>query len=276
MPESLAPWLIVSAAIASSKQCYTLFLAARATALKRRAFRLKPRRSRGVKHANLRVQSFLANLPLFSDVGEKDLDRIAAGSALIHVEKGRTIVQRGDPCLGFHVVIYGQVKLGFTSAQGSEKVVDIIGPKQSFGEALMFLERPYIVSAQALADSMLLHVTKSAVFGAIEADPLFARGMLAGLSRRLHGLVSDVEAYSLRSGAQRVIGYLLREEGEEQGSANTLTVTLPTNKNIIASRLNLTPEHFSRVLNELSGAGLIEVDGRNVKIRDVERLRNYE
>jgi len=229
-----------------------------------------------VKHTNLSVQSFLANLPLFSDVGEKDLDRIAAGSAILHVDKGRTIVQRGDPCLGFHVVIYGQVKLGFTSAQGSEKVVDIIGPKQSFGEALMFLERPYIVSAQALADSMLLHVTKSAMFSEIEADPVFARRMLAGLSRRLHGLVSDVEAYSLRSGVQRVIGYLLGDESEEQGSKNTMTVTLPTSKNIIASRLNLTPEHFSRVLHELSGAGLIEVDGRNVKILDVERLRGYE
>lgn len=229
-----------------------------------------------MRPADVRVQSFLSNLPLFSDVRECDLDRIAADSAIMHVEKGRIIVRRGDPCLGFHVVIYGQVKLGFTSAQGSEKVVDIIGPKQSFGEALMFLERPYIVAAQALADSLLLHVTKTAVFSEIDADPAFARRMLAGLSRRLHGLVSDVEAYSLRSGSQRVIGYLLRVESDAQASANTTTLTLPISKNIIASRLNLTPEHFSRVLRELSSASLIEVDGRNVTILDVERLRNYE
>lgn len=229
-----------------------------------------------MKREDLKLQSFLCNLPLFSDVAEQDLERIAEGSTIVYAEKGKVIVRRGEPCVGFHAVVYGQVKLGFTSAQGAEKVVDIIGPKQSFGEALMFLERPYIVSAQALSDCMLIHVGKQVMFSEIESNPIFAHRMLAGLSRRLHGLVNDVEAYSLRSGAQRVIGYLLREDGEEPSSANQRTVTLPTNKNIIASRLNLTPEHFSRILHELSSAALIEVDGRNVHIIDVERLRNYQ
>jgi CRP-like cAMP-binding protein len=229
-----------------------------------------------MKHANLKIEPFLANLPLFSDLREEDLRRLATGTTSLYAEKGETLFRRGDPCIGFHVVVYGQVKLGFTSAQGAEKVVEIIGPKQSFGEALMFLERPYIVFAQALADSMLLHVSKTAVFREIGADPLFARRMLAGLSRRLHGLVSDVEAYSLRSGAQRVIGYLLREDFEGNAAERTLEVTFPTTKNIIASRLNLTPEHFSRVLHELSAAALIEVEGRTVRILDVDRLRKYE
>jgi CRP-like cAMP-binding protein len=229
-----------------------------------------------VKQANPKIQSFLANLPLFSDLREEDIDRIAAGTSSVHADKGETLFRRGDPCVGFHVVVYGQVKLGFTSAQGAEKVVEIIGPKQSFGEALMFLERPYIVFAQTLADSLLLHVSKAAVFREIEADPMFARRMLAGLSRRLHGLVNDVEAYSLRSGAQRVIGYLLREDIGRDGANKPIEVTLPTTKNTIASRLNLTPEHFSRVLHELTAASLIEVDGRTVRILDVDRLRNYE
>ncbi len=70
----------------------------------------------------------------------------------------------------------------------------------SFGEALMFMDKPYIVMAQTLADSLLLHVSKQAVFDELERDPAFARKMLAGLSRRLHGLIADVEAYSLQSG----------------------------------------------------------------------------
>ena len=229
-----------------------------------------------MKNTELKLQAFLANLPLFSDCGETDLERIAAGSQVSHADKGTVIVRRGEPCTGFHAVVYGQVKLGFTSAQGSEKVVDIIGPKQTFGEALMFLERPYIVSAQAIADSMLIHVGKTAVFKEIDADPAFARRMLSGLSRRLHSLVNDVEAYSLRSGAQRVIGYLLRDEPADAATGNELTVTLNTSKNIIASRLNLTPEHFSRVLHELTNAALITVEGRRVHILDVERLRNYQ
>ena len=229
-----------------------------------------------MKHTNLKVDSFLTKLPLFSDLQAGDIERIAAGTTTVRAAKGETLFRRGDPCNGFHVVVYGQVKLGFNSAQGTEKVVEIIGPQQTFGEALMFLERPYIVTAQTLADSLLLHVAKTAVFREIEADPVFARRMLAGLSRRLHGLVSDVESYSLRSGAQRVIGYLLREDLAHNVAGQVIEMALPTTKSIIASRLNLTPEHFSRVLHELTVARMIEVDGRMVRILDVERLRNYE
>ena len=41
----------------------------------------------------------------------------------------------------------------------------------------------------------------------------------------------------------------------------------------IASRLNLTQEHFSRILSELTGAGLIQVEGRTIHIPDIGRLR---
>ena len=43
----------------------------------------------------------------------------------------------------------------FTSANGDEKVVELVGPGQSFGEALMFMEAPYVIYAQTLADSLL-------------------------------------------------------------------------------------------------------------------------
>ena len=220
----------------------------------------------------IKTQAFLANLPMFSEMGPAELDRIAAAAVPIYFEKGRTIVQCGDPCVGFHLVVYGQVKLGFTSPQGVEKVVEIVRPGQSFGEALMFLDKPYIVFAQALADTMLLHVAKHAVFEELARDPLFARRMLSGLSRRLHGLVRDVEAYTLRSGQERVIGYLLGElgEGADSGAAE---VHLTPGKSVLASRLNMTPEHFSRILHELAVEGLIEVSARTVRIPDVARLR---
>jgi CRP-like cAMP-binding protein len=224
----------------------------------------------------IKVQAFLANLPMFGEMSAEELDRIARHTQTLYVEKGQTVCETGDPCTGFHVVVYGQVKIGFTSPQGVEKVVEIIRPGQTFGEALMFLDKPYIVFAQALADSMLLHVAKHAVFEELARDPGFARRMLSGLSRRLHGLVRDVEAYTLRSGAERVIGYLLAELPDgmvAQQNGAPIEVSLSPGKSVIASRLNMTPEHFSRILHDLSASGQIEVDGRTVRILDLARLR---
>ena len=221
----------------------------------------------------IKTQAFLANLPMFSDMGIEELDRIAAATLPVYAPKGQSLFQCGDPCTGFHVVVYGQVKLGFTSPQGIEKVVEIFSPGQSFGEALMFLDSPYIVYAQALADTMLLHVAKHAVLDKLGRDASFARRMLAGLSRRLHGLVRDVEAYTLRSGQERVIGYLLADVADITGNGKPVEVHLTPGKSVIASRLNMTPEHFSRILHDLAASGLIRINGRTIRIPDLDRLR---
>ena len=53
-------------------------------------------------------------------------------------------------------------------------------------------------------------------------------------------------------------------------------VTLPTNRGVSASRLNLTQEHFSRILHELTELGLIVVEGRKIHIPSVANLRKHE
>jgi CRP-like cAMP-binding protein len=159
----------------------------------------------------IRIESFLANLPLFMEAAAEEIERIAQGAHQLHVRRGQVLFNKGDPCESFHLVVYGQVKLALTSPVGAEKVIDIVGAGGTFGEALMFMEKPYLVYGQALMDSLLLNVHKTVVFEEIERNARFARKMIAGLCQRLHGLVRDVEAYSLHSGKERLIGYLLRE-----------------------------------------------------------------
>ncbi len=220
-----------------------------------------------------KVKSFLANVPLFKELASEELDRIALNTHEVRAARAEVLFRRGDSALGFHIIVFGQVKLAFTSPRGDEKVVDLIGPGQSFGEAVMFMERPHVVTAQTLADSLLLYIAREIVFQELERDPRFVRRIIAGLSSRLHGLMSDLESDSLHSGTQRVIGYLLRDSDASPVPVRALEVTLPATKGVIASRLSLTQEHFSRILHDLSARGLIEVRGRSINIPDVARLR---
>ena len=220
---------------------------------------------------------YLSMQPLFQEMDGTELGRLAAGCTLRRLARGEMVFRVGEPCEAFHVAVTGQVKLFVISPAGAEKVIEIVGPGQSFAEALMFTSRPYIVNAQALADSLVLSIGKAAVVGEIEQDPRFALRMLAGISRRLHGLVHDVESYALHSGLQRVIGYLLRDQtAEDCVSGEVLTISLPVSKATIASRLSLTPEYFSRVLHELEAAGLVRIDKREVHILDVQALARYQ
>mgnify|MGYP001320457941 CR=1 FL=1 len=222
----------------------------------------------------LNIEALLAHVPLFNELEKEEIARLARGTREINATRGDILFHKGDTPTGFYLIVYGQVKLAFTSPQGGEKVVDILPQGQTFGEAVMFTDKPFMVYAQALADSLVLHISKTAIIEELDSDPRLGRKMIAGLSLRLHQLMNDVESYSLHSGRRRIIGYLLRDHVGEHTAP--IIVTLPTNKGVIASRLNLTQEHFSRILYELSEKGLIVVEGRKIHIANVDALRAYD
>ncbi len=223
--------------------------------------------------ASQKTTAALPCLPMFQALSGEQLESLLAASREKLLQKGEILFHKGDRPRGFYLIISGQVKLAIASPQGNEKVVDILGSGQSFGEALMFMDRPYPVFAQALGDTVLVLVPQAEVFELLEKDALFARRMLAGLSMRLHALVQDVESYTLRSSAERVIGYLLQNSDPE--APGQQEVALPASKQVIASLLNLTPETLSRIFHDLSSAGLITVQGKHVLILDTARLAQY-
>jgi len=222
------------------------------------------------------IPGLLSRMPLFGAMSPGDITQIADDTREKRLKKGELLFQRGDQPQGFYYVIFGQMKLAFSSPQGNEKVVEILGAHQSFGEAVMFMDRPYPVFAESLDDTLLLHVSREAVFGQIDHDPGFARRMLAGMSMRLHTLVRDVESYSLRSSTQRVIGYLLQQCADTASPHAGQTIDLPTSKQVIASRLNLTPETLSRVFHDLAEHRLISVQGKQIVLHDLQKLARHD
>lgn len=228
-----------------------------------------------MQNDKLDIAQILRRIPLFQELSQEQIGHLATQTREKRLHKGEMLFQKGDQPRGFYAVVYGQMKLAFPSAAGNEKVVEILGPQQSFGEAVMFMDRPYPVFAESLADTLLLHIARSAVFEMLETDASFARRMLAGLAVRLHGLIRDVESYSLRSSTQRVIGFLLQRTGHD-GETGEIEIDLPTSKQVIASRLNLTPETLSRIFHDLATSKLITVHGKHVTVHDAQKLREYE
>lgn len=218
------------------------------------------------------IKQALLAIPLFQEVAETHIDAIARGSRELSVKRGTIVFNKGDPSHGFYLVIEGQVKLALLTEDGAEKVLELIPKGMSFGEAVMFLRRPTPVYAQATRDSRILFVPRDVVFRETEADPQVALAMLSGMAMRLHRFVHDVEDFTLHTATQRVIGYLLRDDGGHRPDHGSHALVLPASKALIASRLNLTPETFSRVLHHLQQANLIDVQGRTIRILDVEKL----
>ena len=224
-----------------------------------------------LKH-EIPVDQFLANLPLFKDFASEDLQRIAAGAIRVLAPRGRTVFRRGDPCAGIYAVLFGHLKLALHASQGGERVIDLLGPGQTAGEAAVFLDQPYVATAETLEDSALVLISKATVLAEVDRQPAFARQIITSLSGRVYRRIRDLESFTLCSATHRVASYLL-DDLPRPAVNDTACVTLPAAKGVIASRLNLTQEHFSRILRDFSTAGLIEVNGRSIMISDADGLR---
>ncbi len=219
------------------------------------------------------ISEILSRQPLFRGLSESELAQISAGCREYRAKKNELIFHKGDLPEGMHVVVMGQVKLALPSAQGMEKVVHMCGPGSTFGEAVVFLDKPYPVSAQATVETLLLLVSKKALLDAMENSTMLCRKMMASLSARLHELLGDMETCMLRGSVQRVVCFLVQAAPSTDRLA--YEINLQASKQTLASKLNLAPETLSRVLGQLSEAGLVTVKGRTIAVLDRQKLADY-
>lgn len=223
------------------------------------------------------LQGAIASAPMFDGLDRTHVEALAGRSRPISLPAGQVLFRRGTPSTGFYVVRDGRMQLSVSNSEGVIKVLEIVSPGGAFGHAVMFLREPYPVDATALVDTRLVFVPAGAVDQVLDGDPAMARLMLASIARRLQAKVQDIAMLSLQSASQRIIAYILgamRDSGADPAAhaGPSATVELPALKQVLASRLGMTPETFSRAMRTLTGQGLISVDGAVVRIPDIDAL----
>ena len=194
---------------------------------------------------------------LFSRLSEEQLDRVCHHAHIISLEEGKSLFCQGDDVVCFYLVLTGKIKLFRVSPDGNEKIVEFVDQGDSFAEALMFMDRPhYPVNASALTACKIIGIN-SQDFKAMLRDSIDTCFLLmGGMSIRLRRLIQEIDTLSLSTGTVRIVTYLLENS-----------------KSVIASRLSVKPETFSRILKHLHELKILTINGRNVTIHDRNAMK---
>jgi len=211
---------------------------------------------------------------LFSALDEEQFRRVLAASKAVALKEGDMLFQQQQIADYFYLLETGEIKLYRLSADGAEKVIELIKAGQTFAEAMMFMEGGfYPVNAQAVTESRLIRVEMAMFRDLLEHSPKTSLKILGYMSQRLHGLVQEIDQLSLQNAKMRVVQFLLRELPDNASSPCQLQWNTP--KTVLASRLSVRPETFSRILQQLTQEQLIKVDKKSVEILDIEGLKAY-
>lgn len=201
---------------------------------------------------------------LLSRLSDTQLERVARHANRVRLDEGQLLFRQGDPAERFFLVISGRLRLFRLSPDGAEKVIEIAAPSETFAEALMFLDQPrYPVCAAALNPVELISMDTRDFTLMLRESFDTCLILLGVLSQRLRGLVMEVDSLTLHSATSRFACYLL---AKCPGAGQILD--LNARKGVIASRLSIKPETFSRIEKDLSERGIISVRGRHVTILD--------
>jgi CRP/FNR family transcriptional regulator len=215
------------------------------------------------------IISFLDSVPLFKGLPPDQLGRLAGIAAYRTVKRGETVFSEGEEANGFYLTVRGRVKVFKLSPDGKEQILHIIGFQEPFGEVPVFSGGRFPANAQAIEDALLIFLPRPAFVKLIETDPSLAMNMLALLSRRLRQFTGLIEGLSLKEVPARLASYLIYLS--DRTKKETL-IELDIPKTLLANVLGTIPETLSRILSRMAADGLIEVEGRKIKLLDRDKM----
>ncbi|MNF75402.1 cyclic nucleotide-binding domain-containing protein [Pseudomonas alkylphenolica] len=212
---------------------------------------------------------------LFEPLNDEQLDELMASSHLLNVDKGEPLFHQGEPAEAFYFVIAGAVKIYRLTPDGQEKVFEVVGPRQTFAEAMMLMDTPnYVASAEAIGPSQLYRLSTHTYMRLLQNNSRLTFALLGKLCVRLHQRVNEIETLSLKNATHRVVRYLLTQLMQAQTVERQFE--LPMAKQLIAGHLSIQPETFSRIIRRLIDEQIITQDGRRIVILDRPRLEQFE
>jgi CRP/FNR family transcriptional regulator, dissimilatory nitrate respiration regulator len=215
----------------------------------------------------------LRSLPLFAELGEQEKSILIQGGKMRRYESGQNIFLYGDPIHNFYVVCDGAVQLFRETPDGHEMTAEVLIAGDAIGETeILQLSPTHKFNALAIKDSTLLEFPVSWLKDNVKRNGTLALNVLGMLSRRAHIATVEAEHKATMTAAQQVACFLERmcilHDFDPHG------FDLPYSKTLIASRLGMELETFSRALSKIRNHG-ISIQGNRVAFSDIQEMEDF-
>ncbi|MCH8498205.1 MAG: Crp/Fnr family transcriptional regulator [Marinobacter sp.] len=209
--------------------------------------------------------------PLFNKLQNEDFEYIVGHLRRIKLGHHQLLYRQDTVAQNFFFVVSGRVRLFRLDYTGVERTLDSLGPGDCFAEVMIYADpAQYACYAEALKQTEVLMIPIRAFRALIARQPAYADLVMRHYAMRAVERFHDLEIMTVQNARDRLIRYLLDLVPAHR--LKDVEVELPLPKCLVASRLAMQPETFSRILGELKSNGLVRVNRSRVIIQDPGRL----
>ena len=220
------------------------------------------------------LAAVLGKTTLLSGLSPTELQLLALRTVRKLFSAGELLFSEGEPCNGLHIIARGKVRIFKASMGGREQVLAVNVPGETVAELPVFDNGPYPASAVAIEETEIGFISRREFHAYCMEHPEVALKVLAVAGSRLRRLVGIVEELSFTTIRQRLVSVLVKlAMAEGKNGANGIHILLPASHQELASQLGTVRELISRNLMRLQAEGLLEVDARQIVVKDIKGLR---
>jgi len=216
----------------------------------------------------------LRNVPIFTDLTDSDLTKIASKMVPRVYDKGQMILLEESMGETFFIITQGAVKVTRLSADGREVILAILGESDFFGEMSLLDGEGRSANIVANEDAKVLTLSRNDFLDCLESYPKIAIALLEELATRLRKSDQQIESLSLSDSEHRIGIALIRLAGElgtiKQG--HVTVKNLPYQQDI-ANMAGTSRETVSRTLKLLEDKKLVRRENRNLTIYNYDAFR---
>ncbi len=215
----------------------------------------------------------LRHIALFKACEKDFFEKLESHAQTQTHPKGKVLFVHGDAAERFYFIKSGWVKLFRETLDGAQAVVDILPAGHIFGETSIFEDDLYPYSAEIVEPTEIISLPLSDLKTEIENNNKLALAMLSSMARYRRQQDKEIEHRSLQNASQRIGCFLLRLA--RQNETGAVSIHLPYDKTLVASRLGMQPETFSRALAKLRDKTGIRIKGATIEMDSLDQLVSY-
>ena len=169
----------------------------------------------------------------------------------------------GDVESNLFYLQYGSLKAIKTAPDGREQVLRFVHEGEVFNEIGVLAKKPNPATAVALEESGIWLIPRNVLEDIVLKYPQTAMQIIENMADKIISLVSLAADLSLKTVEARFVSLLL-----DEADGDVIERRRWTNQTELAARLGTVPDVLSRVIRELTKAGLIEMDKHQIRILD--------
>jgi len=219
--------------------------------------------------------NFLRNVPIFNELSDQELEKIAGLGIRKKYKKGSIILLEEETGAALFVIITGKVKIVRMDDDGREVILSILGESDFFGEMAILDGLTRSASVVATSKSELFMIHRRDFLKLLNDYPMVAIALLREMTGRLRKADTQIKSLSLKDAAGRVANVVL-QLADEVGMFRKGRVEideLPLQQDL-ANMAGTSRETISRMIHKFIKKGYLQLQGNKLIINDYESFKN--